>query len=175
MIYVLMYLAAIVAANLLVARFGPAVTVLNAFLFIGLDLTARDRLHDAWCGRHLWLKMAALIATGAALSYFLNRDAGRIALASLIAFAAAGTVDAVAYHLLRGRPRWQRINGSNVPAALVDSLVFPTVAFGAFLPVIVIGQFAAKVAGGAFWSLVLLRASIVLPQDVPDGNEEYLS
>ena len=174
MIYVISYLAAILAANLLVARFGPAVTVLNAFLFIGLDLTARDRLHDAWCGRHLWLKMAALILTGAALSYFLNRDAGRIALASLVAFAAAGAVDAVTYHLLRGRPRWQRINGSNVPSALVDSLVFPTVAFGAFLPVIIIGQFAAKVAGGAFWSLVLLRASIVLPPDVADGNEEYL-
>lgn len=175
MIYVLMYLGAILAANLLVARFGPAVTVLNALLFIGLDLTARDRLHDAWCGRHLWLKMAALIATGAALSYFLNRDAGRIALASLIAFAAAGTVDAVAYHLLRGRPRWQRMNGSNIPSALADSIVFPSIAFGAFLPIIVIGQFAAKVAGGAIWSLVLLRASIVLPQDVPDGNEEYLS
>lgn len=40
-------------------------------------------------------------------------------------------------------------------AALVDSLVFPTVAFGAFLPVIVIGQFAAKVAGGALWSVII--------------------
>ncbi len=155
MIYVISYLAAILAATLLVARFGPAVTVLNAFLFIGLDLTARDRLHDAWRGRHLWPKMAALIASGAGLSYLLNRDAGRIALASLVAFAAAGATDAVVYHLLRSRPRWQRINGSNIPAALVDSLVFPTLAFGAFLPVIVIGQFVAKVAGGAIWSVIL--------------------
>lgn len=155
MIYVVMYLGAILAANLLVVRFGPAVTVLNAFLFIGLDLTARDRLHDAWRGRHLWVKMAVLIAIGAALSYLLNRDAGQIALASLVAFAAAGAVDAVAYHLLREWPRWQRINGSNIPAALVDSLVFPTLAFGAFLPVIIIGQFAAKVAGGALWSVII--------------------
>lgn len=155
MIYVMMYLAAILAANLLVARFGPVVTVLNAFLFIGLDLTARDRLHDAWHGRRLWLKMAGLIASGAALSYLLNRDAGRIALASLVAFTASGATDAVVYHLLRGRPRWQRINGSNIPTALVDSLAFPTLAFGDFLPAIVVGQFVAKVAGGVLWSVII--------------------
>ena len=46
--YVVLYLFAIVAANLLVARFGPSVTIINAFLFIGLDLTTRDGLHEAW-------------------------------------------------------------------------------------------------------------------------------
>lgn len=154
---VALYLAAIVAANLTVAWFGPATSIVNAFLFIGLDLAARDRLHDAWRGRRLVPKMAALIATGAALSWLLNRDAGRIALASMTAFAAAATVDAVAYDLLRNRPRRQRMNGSNVPSALVDSLVFPTIAFGAFLPVIVLGQFAAKVGGGAAWTWLLTR------------------
>ncbi len=154
---VALYLAAIVAANLTVAWFGPDMSIVNAFLFIGLDLAARDRLHDAWRGRRLVPKMAALIATGAALSWLLNRDAGRIALASMTAFAAAATVDAVAYDLLRNRPRRQRMNGSNVPSALVDSLVFPTIAFGAFLPVIVLGQFAAKVGGGAAWTWLLTR------------------
>lgn len=48
-----------------------------------------------------------------------------------------------------------RVNGSNVPAALVDSIVFPTIAFGALLPWIVLGQFAAKVLGGFVWSLLL--------------------
>jgi hypothetical protein len=56
-----LYLAAIVAANLSVAYFGPASTIVNAFLFIGLDLTARDRLHDAWHGRGLAWKMTLLI------------------------------------------------------------------------------------------------------------------
>lgn len=150
-----MYLAAIVAANLTVVMWGPSMTIVNAFLFIGLDLTARDKLHDAWHGRMLWPKMALLIATGSALSWTINRDAGQIALASFVAFALAGAVDAGAYHLLRHRAWWQRVNGSNVLSAAVDSLVFPTLAFGAFLPVIVLGQFAAKVAGGAMWSLVL--------------------
>lgn len=61
---ILMYLAAIVAANLLVARFGPSVVVLNAFLFIGLDITTRDSLHDRWradsgmygCGTYNWTR-----------------------------------------------------------------------------------------------------------------------
>lgn len=155
MLYVLMYLAAIIAANLTVAMWGPSMTIVNAFLFIGLDLTARDKLHDTWHGRMLWPKMAALIAAGSLLSWAINRDAGQIALASFVAFALAGAVDAGAYHLLRHRAWWQRVNGSNVLSAAVDSIVFPSLAFGAFLPLIVLGQFAAKVAGGALWSLFL--------------------
>lgn len=153
--YVMLYLVAIVAANLTVAMFGPSVTIINAFLFIGLDLTARDKLHDAWHGRNLWLKMLVLIAAGSLISWFLNRDAGQIALASFLAFLAAGVVDALVYQVLRDRAFLFRVNGSNIPAAAVDSLVFPTVAFGALLPVIAIGQFVAKVAGGFVWSLLL--------------------
>lgn len=150
-----MYLAAIVAANLTVAMWGPSMTIVNAFLFIGLDLTARDKLHDAWHGNGLVWKMGALIAAGSVLSWVVNRDAGQIALASFVAFACASVADTVAYHLLRRRAWWQRVNGSNVLSAAVDSLVFPTLAFGALLPAIVLGQFAAKVAGGAVWSAML--------------------
>lgn len=154
MIYVFLYLAAIVAANLLVAAFGPQMVIVNAFLFIGLDLTARDRLHDAWRGNRLVPKMLALIAVGSLLSWLLNRDAGPVAIASFVAFAAAASVDTAIYHLLGGYPRWMRINGSNIPSALVDSLIFPTLAFGAFLWPIVLGQFLAKVLGGFVWSFV---------------------
>jgi queuosine precursor transporter len=154
MMYVVMYLAAVILANLSVAAFGPSVAIVNAFLFIGLDLTARDHLHDAWRGNNLLPKMAGLIAAGSILSWLLNRDAGTIALASFLAFAAAATVDALVYHQLGEYPRWLRINGSNVPSAAVDSLVFPTLAFGGFLPGIVLGQFLAKTLGGFVWSLV---------------------
>jgi hypothetical protein len=168
MIYVAMYLAAIVAANLTVAMWGPSMTIVNAFLWIGLDLTARDKLHDAWHGNGLVWKMAALIAAGSLLSWALNRDAGQIALASFVAFAAAAVVDTAAYHLLRNRAWWQRVNGSNVLSAAVDSVVFPQLAFGAFLPVIVLGQFAAKVLGGALWSWVLGRGRKAEAQAVPE-------
>lgn len=153
--FVLIYLAAIVAANLSVAAFGPSVTVVNAFLLIGLDLTTRDRLHDAWKGRGLWPRMALLVATGGAISYVLNRDAGQIALASTVAFCVSASLDAAAYALLEDSPRQVRVNGSNIVSAGADSLLFPTIAFGGFLPLVVIGQFAAKVAGGFIWSLIL--------------------
>jgi uncharacterized PurR-regulated membrane protein YhhQ (DUF165 family) len=149
-----LYLAAIVAANLSAERWGLDAVVINAFLFIGLDLTCRDALHDAW-KTHLAPKMGALIAAGGLLSWFLNADAGRIALASTLAFAAAASVDAIAYHLLRDRPWLERANLSNVPSAAVDSVVFPWVAFGAVGFLVVFPLFAAKLAGGMLWSLVL--------------------
>ena len=155
MIYIILYLGAIVGANLIVTQFGPSASIVTAFLFIGLDLTSRDKLHQQWHGNGLVWKMAALVAAGSALSYVLNRDAAQIAIASTLAFAAAAIVDTIVFHLLRHRPQWQRINGSNVPAALVDSIIFPTVAFGVWMPVIILGQFAAKVGGGFVWSLVL--------------------
>ncbi len=150
-----MYLAAIVAANLLVARFGPAATIIDAFLFIALDLTSRDKLHDAWGGRGLWWKMGLLIATGSILSYLLNRSAGQIALASFAAFLCANVADTLVYQLLHKRATLLRVNGSNLVSAAVDSLVFPTLAFGSLLWPIVLGQFAAKVLGGFVWSLIL--------------------
>jgi len=155
--YVSMYLCAVVLANLSVTTFGPSVAILNAFLFIGLDLTARDTLHERWQDNHLAFRMTALIATGSVLSYLLNRDSGIIAIASFLAFAAAATTDTFVYQKLKKRPRWMKINGSNVPSAAVDSLIFPAVAWGfPLLWPIVLGQFVAKILGGFVWSLLLL-------------------
>ena len=87
----------------------------------------------------------------------MQPEAGRIALASSVAFGVASLADAIAYHLLRRRSWMQRANGSNVVGAAVDSVVFPTLAFGALLPLVILGQFVAKVAGGFVWSLLLAR------------------
>lgn len=149
------YLAAIIAANLIITEKGPSWSVYTAFVFIGLDLSCRDRLHDLWRG-HLLRNMGLLIIAGSALSYALNRDAGRIALASCLAFAAAASIDGLIYHLRRRAPWMERANDSNVAGAAVDSLVFPIIAFGTpILWAIVFGQFCAKVAGGYLWSRLL--------------------
>ena len=159
MLYIGMYLTAAILANLSVAYFGPASTIFNAFVFIGLDLTARDKLHEAWHGKNLWLKMFALIAAGSLISYLLNRNAGMIAVASLAAFGVAGLVDAIVYQFLHDKKWMVKVNGSNIFSALADSLVFPTIAFGGFLPLIVLGQFTAKVAGGFIWSWIIAKVS----------------
>jgi len=155
MIYIILYLAAIVAANLSVVALGPNATIINAFLFIGLDLTARDKLHDKWNNDNLVIKMIGLILAGSLLSWLLNRNAGQIAIASFVAFLAAGLVDAIIYQLLSGKSKRLQINGSNIPAAMVDSLVFPFLAFGGSHPWIVLGQFTAKILGGLVWGEVL--------------------
>lgn len=154
--YVSLFLAAIVAANLVVARFGPSSSIVTAFLLIGLDLTTRDALHDLWT-KHRALKLFALVASGSLLTVLLNRGAGRIALASTLAFAAAFLVDTLTYHALRDRVRLVRMNGSNVLSSIADSVLFPTVAFGAFLPWTILGQIAAKIGGGFLWSIVIVR------------------
>lgn len=152
---VAIYIAAIVAANLSVAAFGPAVSPINAFLLIGLDLSLRDKLHDRWAGSALWPRMLGMIAAAGIVSYALNPAAGKIAVASVVAFCLAALADAIAYHALK-RKRWAiRSNGSNVAGAAVDSLTFPTLAFGAIMPEIIALQFAAKVAGGAMWSWII--------------------
>ena len=95
------------------------------------------------------------------LTYLLNPAAGMIAVASAVAFTSAALVDWMAFAKIKGS--WMvRANGSNVAGAAVDSLVFPTIAFGALMPHIVAMQFFAKVAGGAVWAYVInksIRAS----------------
>lgn len=161
-----MYLTAIIVANLSVATFGPSISIVNAFLFIALDLTSRDRLHELWQGRWLWLKMAMLIAAGSVLSWLLNASAGPIALASFVAFSAAGIADTLIYAVLHDRTYLVKINGSNVVSAAIDSLVFPALAFGfPLLWPIVIGQFIAKTIGGYLWSLVF-QPRVILVKEV---------
>jgi queuosine precursor transporter len=158
MILIALYLIAIVAANLLVAKFGIAIVMINAFVFIGLDLTMRDALHEQWDGRNLWAKMALLIGTGSLLSALLNWQVAPIALASFIAFTGAGIADSLTYHVLGAKTRLIRMNGSNVIAAVVDSFLFPAIAFGFPLLIpVMLGQFVAKVAGGFVWSLLLVQ------------------
>lgn len=146
------YAAAMTLANLSVATWGPWVSPINAFVLIGLDLALRDWLHV----RLRPVQMGALIACTGLLTYALNPAAGMIAVASSAAFTAAALVDWATFARLRGSWAY-RANGSNVAGAAVDSLVFPTLAFGALMPHIVALQFAAKVAGGALWTALLSR------------------
>lgn len=150
-----LYLAAIVAANLSVTHWGPKAVLWNALILIGLDLSCRDRLHDMF-RPHLARNLAALILAGSALSYIVNRDTARIALASCIAFGAAAVADTLVYHWRRRRPWEERANTSNIAGAVVDSIVFPAIAFGFPLSATFVMSLASvKIAGGYVWSLIL--------------------
>jgi len=146
------YAVAMTVANLLVSKFGPAITPLLAFFLIGLDLTLRDWLHvriRPW-------QMGALILFAGLLTWLLNPAAQNIAIASAVAFMVSGLVDWLVFSKASGS--WaSRSFKSNIAGAAVDSLIFPTLAFGALMPLIVLAQFTAKVVGGAVWAFLLGR------------------
>ncbi len=147
----IIYIAAICAANFSVHLFGPVATPFNAFLLIGLDFVIRDKLHERIGVRKIML----LIIIAGAISYAINPATDMIAIASVSAFALAALTDATVYQSLIRKPWLVKSNGSNVASSAVDSVVFPLIAFGAFIPWVVAGQFVAKVFGGAVWSWLL--------------------
>lgn len=162
------YLGAIVLANLTVALASPdwrgAVVIVNSFTLIALDLTAGDRLHQAWRGRGLVWRFAALILAGSALSFALNGAAGPVALASCAAFGLSAMVDRLMYRALDRHGWYIKVNGSNLVSAFVDSGVFLSLLASTGIlpwqavPMLIAGQWIAKVAGGALWAFLLHRA-----------------
>jgi uncharacterized PurR-regulated membrane protein YhhQ (DUF165 family) len=151
---VISYAIAMTLANLSVATFGPVVSPINSFFLIGFDLAMRDWLHVRLKQTH----MLALIAGTGVLTYVLNPAAGMIAIASASAFTIAALIDFAVFSKVSGS--WlKRSNTSNIAAAAVDSIVFPTIAFGVLMPHIVLMQFVAKVAGGAIWAWAISRVT----------------
>lgn len=151
-IAIFVYALAMTAANLSIAHFGVWVSPINSFLLIGLTLAIRDFLHtklNAW-------QMLCLIAVSGLITYALNQSAGVIAIASASAFTLAAVFDWAVFTKAKGS--WlSRSNKSNLVGAAVDSIAFPTIAFGVLMPGIIVAQFGAKVFGGFLWSLLFNR------------------
>ena len=145
------YALAIVAANASIAFFGPWISPINSFVLIGLDLALRDWLHV----RLKPLEMALLIAASGLITWGVNAAPAQIALASSVSFVAAALLDWMVFSALRTRTWLVRSNASNVAGASLDSVLFPTLAFGVLMPHIIALQFVAKVGGGALWAFVL--------------------
>lgn len=158
------YVLCFVAANLLVARFGPWIAPINAFFLIGMGLVARDIQHEKWQDKYLFIKMTALVVASGVISTLINPAATRIATASFCAVIVMGLFDTAVYSMMRKYPFLIRSNTSNVIGALLDSFVFLTIAFGfSLIPTLTMA--AAKIVGGLFWSVVahktIRRAAIV--------------
>lgn len=151
-----LYVLSAVVANLLVARFGVDALPFTAFFMVGIDLVARDILHDAWHGSLLWPRMGLMIMGSAVLTWAVSPFAGRVAMGSAVAFASAGMANAAVYHALYSRPRFIRMQASNAVAAVADSVVFPLAALGVLSLSVSASQALAKAAGGLVWSSLYL-------------------
>jgi uncharacterized PurR-regulated membrane protein YhhQ (DUF165 family) len=144
------YAFAMTAANLLIIKFGVWMSPINSFFLIGLTLVLRDWLHvklKTW-------QMGLLIVSSGLITYALNPSSAQIAIASSLAFTLSAIVDWTVFAKVKGN--WfKRSNASNVAGAAVDSIAFPTIAFGVLMPEIVLAQFASKIVGGYVWSIAL--------------------
>lgn len=145
-----LYASAIIAANLLVVQFGASITPINAFFLIGLDLALRNYIA---LSLKTWQMVLMIVGTGA-VSYLVNPTTGMIAVASVVAFTLAALADWATFNTVAGKWMKRNIAGNSV-GALVDSVIFPTIAFGSLMPMIVMTQFVAKIAGGATWGYVI--------------------
>jgi len=131
------FVGTVVAANWALGRYGivPIGFGLAApagVYFAGLAFGLRDALHEL--GGRRWV--LAAIALGAGVSYLIE-DAATIpggylpiAAASGLAFAVSELADFAVYDPLRRRQWSVAVIASNVVGAVVDSLLFLTLAFG---------------------------------------------
>jgi queuosine precursor transporter len=139
MLYGILYLLSIIAANLAIhlwgiLEIGPLVVPAGAF-FVGMTFTLRDSMQQEYGRVHCWW----WTLTAAALSALF---APTIALASVAAFLGAETVDWAVFTWTGGSPR-QRAIRSNICGIPLDSLIFVPLVFGWVWPAI-LGQAVVK-------------------------------
>lgn len=140
MIYLLLYILTIVAANWAIVTFGlvPVGFGLMApagVFFAGLAFTLRDFTQDTLGKR--WAIAAILL--GAALSALLSPA---LAVASGTAFLVSELLDFAVYTPLRARSWLGAVALSNTAGLVVDSVLFLWLAFGSmdFLPGQIVGK-----------------------------------
>lgn len=117
----LAYTGAIVATNAAFSTLGP---VFATFVLAGLTLAVRDWVHEVWG----WKVAFVAVLIGAGLSALVADPA--IAVASLVAFLVAETLDLLVYSKLRKHGRSLAVAASGTVGSVIDSLVFLTIAFG---------------------------------------------
>ncbi|MBN7300816.1 VUT family protein [Mycobacteroides abscessus subsp. bolletii] len=124
---------------------GLGLAAPSGVLFAGAQLTLRDLIHERLGAR--WTLV--VIAASAPLTMIVASAA--MAVASIVTFLAAEAADLAVYSRLRRRGYVTAVLGSNLVSALVDSMMFLTLAFGA----------AVAVSGAAGMTVGKLEASVV--------------
>lgn len=119
------FVGVVILANWTTAQLGIVhwfgLTTTAGTWFAGFGFVARDALQETGG----WRWVVAAIATGAAVSAVFSP---RIALASAVAFALSECADWAVYSPLRRHGRTRAALASNVVGAVVDTVVFLTVA-----------------------------------------------
>ena len=126
MVFIALYLAGIILANLLVHWFGLVSFAGLVFpagaVMVGLTFSFRDLVQRRYGKWQCWIWMIA----ASVITYLFNRQ---LAVASVSAFLVAETVDWAIYTWMPGSFR-NRLVMSNLFGTPLDSIVFVSLAFG---------------------------------------------
>lgn len=154
---IIIYVGAIILANMLVLIYGKYGLWLSSALLIPFDFVMRCYFHERWKGNELVLRLGLLIGTAALATYLINSDSLPIALGSVSGFIGANIIAGLIYQALINKPVIYKVNGSDFAAIMVDSIIFQAVAFGVFDPVVMFGQTLIKMGGGLLWYWLLFH------------------
>lgn len=155
------YVGSIVAANWLTARYGlvpvwPGLLTTAGTYAAGAALLLRDAVQET-AGR--WAVFAAIVA-GGAISWLMSTP--DLALASTVAFAVAELADFAVYTPLRDRGWARAVLASNTVGAVLDTLLFLTLAGFPLTASIVSGQLVGKLLWATLLPVLAVKAATTI-------------
>lgn len=156
-IRILIYVLAVIAANLIVWKFGKYGLFISSFTLIPFDFVMRCYFHERWKGAKLVFNLGVLITCASIATYLINMHTQQIAIASCAGFIVANIVAGLLYQVLIKRTYFVKINLTDLAAIVVDSICFQLIAFGGIDAVVTGGQIVIKFAGGLLWYYLLFK------------------
>lgn len=150
MIYVVLYILAVVAANL------TAGIVINLFIaqfalgtiFFGAIFTLRDLIHNKLGRKYAYIAIALAFLCTLILSFMGSVPFG-ILIASLVALIISESTDTEIYHKLKNKSWIFRVLASNSVSIPLDTIIFVFIAFYGVWPLaliisVIIGDIVVK-------------------------------
>ena len=146
------YVTIFTIVNLIVYYCGAWVIPITTSVCVAANMMLRDRV---FCGKGL--KFSAAIAAAAGLCTFaINHGALTVAIASFTAVVVGAFVAGGAFKLLKNKVAIEKARPiANTCSAVTDSLIYPTIAFMTFLPLVSVEMFASKFLSVLFYTFII--------------------
>ena len=166
-LFIILYLVALVAANLIVKHFGPYGLWFSSAFLIPFDFICRCIFHETWKGYKLVLNLTLLTIVSGIITFVFNHDALNIAVASFAGIVSVQIFAGIFYQIFKKKSFLVKVNLSDLVAIVVDSIVFQMVAFQTINFQVTGGQILIKMLGGLFWFFIIFK----LLKFNPNGNK----
>lgn len=155
--FIFFYLAALIAANLIVKHFGSHGLWFSSAILIPFDFVCRCIFHETWKGFKLVRNLVVLTLISGIITVAFNYNALNIALASFTGIVAVQVFAGLFYQAFKNKSYLFKVNLSDLVAIIVDSIVFQLVAFKTVDLSVTGGQILIKIFGGLFWYFIIFK------------------